>query len=329
MVSRECNKIVIKMKHSKKPVSVVLGVLVLGVAALGAPWLGTNNADAQEPRYQQWRDPSQPDRAKQLIDKLTPLIDRAEQQRAADPRFLSDLRSVLRGFDRPLQTSLWRDDFADGDFTANPAWRVTAGKFWIESNFGLRSVVGAAPPATTESQPQRKLTREEKAQRLLGAILGQAIEGGQAQSGSSAVTSGAVEIAAIEAPVTISNAFTARIELSSWVSPGEAEFSALQSTGAGYSLVYTPGAQPILALHRVSATGRAAIDSVAIPALEDRRLHRLEWTRGLDGAMTVSLDGQQKLSALDRTYLSSFAGFQIVNRGGDYILRSVEILGTP
>ena len=264
-----------------------------------------------------------------MIDKLTPLIDEAERRRAADPRFLSDLRSMIREFDRPLQTSLWRDDFSDGDFTNNPAWRVAAGRFWIESNFGLRSVVTEAPPATTESQQQRKLTREEKAKLLFGAILGQALKNGEDQSGGAATTTSAADIAAIEAPVTISNAFTARIELSSWVSPGQVEFSALQSTGAGYSLVYVPGTQPVLALHRVSASGRSVIDSIAVAALEDRKLHRLEWTRGLDGAMTVSLDDRQKLSASDRTYLGSFAGFQIVNRGGDYILRSVEILGTP
>lgn len=323
MSGRECNEAVIKMKHSRRPALKVFVPL-----AFAAVWLVATAADAQESRYQQWQDPSQPDRAQQLIDKLTPLIDEAERRRAADPRFLSDLRSMIREFDRPLQTSLWRDDFSDGDFTNNPAWRVAAGRFWIESNFGLRSVVTEAPPATTESQQQRKLTREEKAKLLFGAILGQALKNGQDQSGGAATTSSAADIAAIEAPVTISNAFTARIELSSWVSPGQAEFSALQSTGAGYSLVYVPGAQPVLALHRVSASGRSVIDSIAVAALEDRKLHRLEWTRGLDGTMTVSLDDQQKLSASDRTYLGSFAGFQIVNRGGDYILRSVEILGT-
>lgn len=324
MLGGECNKTVMKMKHGKRSFRKVFAALVIAAVALAA-----NAAGAQQPQYQRWQDPSQPDRAKQLIDKLTPLIDRAERQRAADPRFLSDLRSVLREFDRPLQTSLWRDDFSDGDFTNNPAWRVAAGRFWIESNFGLRSVVTAAPPPTAESQPQRKLTREEKAKLLFGAILGQTLNNGQGDSGGTAATSSAANIAAIEAPVTISNAFTARVELSSWVSPGQAEFSALQSTGAGYSLVYAPGPQPTLALHRVDANGRTVIDSVAVTALEDRRLHRLEWNRGLDGTMTVSLDDQPKLSASDRTYLGSFAGFQIVNRGGDYILRSVEMLGTP
>jgi hypothetical protein len=285
-------------------------------------------AGAQETRYQQWQDPAKPDRVQQLVDKLHPLIDDAERGRAADPRFLSDLRAALRDFDKPWKVSLLRDDFSDGDYTHNPAWTPAAGQFWVEATFGLRSAVAASgPEPPPPSEEQRKLSRDEKAAKLFGAILNPALRGDQAGSGTAAAPA-APGHAAIETAAAITNAFSARVEVSSWAAPGEAEFAVRQAGGAGYMLIYAAGAQPSLRLERVTSRGSAVIDSAAIEPLEDRKLHRLEWNRAADGAMTVLLDDQEKIRTADRTFAGAFDRFRIVNRGGDYILRSVEILGT-
>ena len=60
------------------------------------------------------------------------MVDDAEKARAADPQFLRDLRGLAQGSDRPWRIQLLNDDFGDGDFTRNPSWTVTAGKYWVD-----------------------------------------------------------------------------------------------------------------------------------------------------------------------------------------------------
>ena len=97
--------------------------------------------------------------------------------------------------------------------------------------------------------------------------------------------------------------------------------------GAGYSLSYRPG-QP-LELLSVSGRGARVIDRGLAPlTLEDKRAHFIEWTRRAEGRMAVSVDGDEVLSTQDRGFAGAFNGFRLVNRGGDFIVRSVSIEGT-
>ncbi len=113
--------------------TVLFGALLLG-SFLARP------AGAQEGRYASWQDPSRTapagKGAQELVDKLLTMIEEAEKSRAADPRFLRDLRDLAGRFDAPWRKTLFSDDFRDGDFTAGPAWTVTAGRFWIEKGYG-------------------------------------------------------------------------------------------------------------------------------------------------------------------------------------------------
>ena len=106
------------------------------------------SAIGQEPRYRQW-DRGSSD-ANTLIDDLHALINKAEDARAADPAVLADMRATLRRHAAGNGT-LFQDDFADGDFTRNPVWRVQSGQFHIDRRFGLRSRVG---PTNMAAAPQ-------------------------------------------------------------------------------------------------------------------------------------------------------------------------------
>ena len=72
-------------------------------------------------KYAPWQDPNAAKQSAQksqtLIDELKKLIDDAEKSRAADPRFLSDLRELARRHERPRRVTLVSDDFSDGNFT--------------------------------------------------------------------------------------------------------------------------------------------------------------------------------------------------------------------
>ncbi len=284
-------------------------ILILACLALALP------AAAQQQRYAPWTDPNAPgddERLGEFIGRLQGLIDEAESSRAANPRFLRDLRDLATDFDRPWRKNALFDDFRDGDYTATPAWTVTGGRFRIVPDWGLRSTVQAAPTP-------KNLTGEQAAL----AFLGQILDSSQRKKGAARNTGGD---AAIHAAAAITNAFAIRVELSSWMPDGRLEFGPYQgaASGAGYSLSYRPG-QP-LELLSVSARGARVIDRGQAPVtLEDKRPHRIEWTRGADGRMAVSVDGAQVLNTADRGIGGAFDGFRLVNRGGDFILRSVSI----
>ena len=262
-------------------------------------------------------------RVQGFVDRLNTLIDEGETARAADPRFLRDLRDLARGYDRPWRKLVLSDDFGDGNFTADPAWTVTAGRYWVEGGWGLRSKVD---PAAAQPQQQGKVSGRDAALAILGTILGQAA--GQGEGGGPAAT-GPAAAAAIHTGVRITNAFSIEIELSSWLGQGRLEFGPYQGAdrATGYRLAYTPGGA--LELLRVSPWSSSVIERAAGPlTLEDKKAHRIEWTRRPDGAMAVVLDGEPLFTAVDRGVTDPFDGFLMVNRGGDYIVKRLAVYGT-
>lgn len=284
-------------------------------------------------QYQPWNDPdgSTPGagdtRMQTLIDRLNSMVDEAEKSRAADPQFLSDLRDLARGYERPWRNLVLADDFGDGDFTGNPRWTVTAGQYLVQRGWGLRSIVDA----TRAAPEQRRLSGKEVAASIFGQILQQAIDPEGAAGQSAAL--GGVNAAAIQTGFPLTNAFAIEMDLSSWKPQGRLEIGPYQGAphgggwARGYVLVYTPGG--VWELLRVSARGSSVIDSRSGQlSLEDKKTHRIEWTRHDDGRMTVSIDGREMLKVTDRGVQTPFDGFRMVNRGGDYILKRIRVFAT-
>jgi|GEM_PF-6065253 len=73
-----------------------------------------------------------------LIRELKGRIDRAEQTRAADPRFLEDLRQILGRYETGWPISALSDSFTDNDYTRAPAWTVYRGAWMIDRQYGLK-----------------------------------------------------------------------------------------------------------------------------------------------------------------------------------------------
>ena len=295
-----------------------LPLLILG------PLAPTATAQDQRSSYQTWPGAQTDKRSQELVDRLRSLIDEAARARAADPRFLNDLRELAGTYDWPWRVRLIDDDFHDGDFTRNPVWTVTSGRFAVEWGIGLRTVV-TPPPAPAASQ-QRESRPEDLAVNLLGALLkqqsGQQQPAQQQQAGPSQ--------AEIHTARQMSNAFAARLELISRAPRGTLEFGPYQGAdrATGYRLAYAPGATPSVKLLRVSKWGTGVIEAYPQKLnLEDGKPHVVEWTRDAKGRMDISLDGKKLFSTGDRDILQPFDGFMLVNRGGDYGIRRISIQG--
>ena len=282
--------------------------------------------------YRSWTGPDAPSQAgtqrqQDFVDKLKGLIDEAEKARAVDPQFLGDLRGLVREYDRPRRRVVLSDRFEDGDFTDNPAWTVTQGRYWVERGWGLRSAVKAGAAAQSAPQPEPRKGRDAAAA-IFGRILQQAIDPEGKLGGGQ--TAGGAPATAIQIALALTNAFAVEIDLSSWSAEGRLEIGPYQGApkGAeraqGYVLAYTPGGE--LELLRVSPRGSSIIDRrTGLVALEDKKTHRLLWTRNADGLMAVSIDGREVLKASDQALRGPFDGLRIVNQGGDYIFKRIAV----
>lgn len=132
--------------------------LLLSIAlALPAATAGAGEKE----RYSEWRgdaaeDDAADDAARALARELEALIDEAERARAADPRFLQDLRDAIAAHASfTPRAALIRDDFSDGDFTHDPRWTVASGNFTVDPRLGLRTAVpvaGVGADAAGESE---------------------------------------------------------------------------------------------------------------------------------------------------------------------------------
>ncbi|MEE8516426.1 MAG: hypothetical protein V3T02_07295 [Alphaproteobacteria bacterium] len=303
----------------------MVSILVLAMILSPAP----GAAQTSQPQYAPWQTQAPasvpakqaaPDRSQQLVDRLRDLIKDAERARAADPRFLGDLRALARTYDQPWRVELLNDDFRDGDYWNNPAWTVADGRFEVEWGVGLRSVV---------KRRKRKRHREQRRESddlaaILGTILSQ--DQGQRQPRDRRRRK-----AEIFRTVRITNPFAISVEINSRAKGGRFSFGPYSGDDrkAGYRLVYVAGSKPRLELRRLSEFGAAVIEARELKrGLEDQKTHLLEWTRHRDGEMVVVLDGESMLSVSDRSHKGAFDGFTMVNLGGDYGVRSVRVRGT-
>lgn len=294
-----------------------------------------------------WRGPAD---AQQMVGELQRLVDQAERDRAADPRLLQRLRALAARYDWPWSRRLLGDRFEDGDYTRNPTWTVTSGRFWVDWNLGLRSEVArpaaratARAPEQTQQQSQQQSQRQpDLGSQILGAVLQQILQpegsttqqGGTTQGGATARREAAPEPERAELSIArvITPSFDVRVEFSSVTSPGRLEFGPYigASGQEGYRLAYVPGGRPNIAVLRYSRWGSSIIEGYDHPrALEDERSHYLQWLRLANGEMAVFLDGKEVIRTTDRTYREPFAGFAISNLGGEFAINQVEVLGTP
>ena len=308
-----------------------------------------SHADAQSGRYSTWTPPGSTGGSGQaadgstqnLLKDLKTLVDEAEKARAADRLFLKDLRDLMARYERPWSDRVLFDDFMDGDFTKAPTWSVITGEFWVEQGYGLRSkatlgVSGAGSGAAASGGgSDRQLSKEELAISILGAVL-QGANKNKSSNTQQAQPAPKAEPAVLSARARIPNAFAIKARFSSWTGAGDFAFAVTQGPitqkggGAGYRVVYTPkqtarGAS--LELVRVTSRGEGRIDRVTIDGLEDQKVHSLDWTRGRDGQMVVTLDGKQVMSARDTSFRDPFDAVALINAGADVIVKSVEVLG--
>lgn len=316
-----------------------------GVAAALILATGVVQAHAQS----SWSDPdggydsnapsggSSDDQMQSLVDALNKELDRGEKERLLDPWFLRDLRGIISQYDWPWGKPILSDSFDSNGPQPEAPWQVTAGEFLIDWRHGLRSIVnkGSAASAASSSGGSGS-NNDDPAKQLLGALLQGAL-GGTQPSTKSAPTQSNTQFSAVQATISIPNAFAIDMEVTQreLVSGKEDgfEFGPYQGANAaiGYRLTYvagTGGRPGDLNLLRLSSRGVTTVETSNRPiTFLGASPSRIVWTRDGQGRMQVQVDDAIVIDTIDRSFKDPFDGFAVLNRGGDIALRQITISG--
>ncbi|MBI2256345.1 MAG: hypothetical protein HYU58_17110 [Proteobacteria bacterium] len=279
--------------------------LILGSGSLPASIALADNA---VPTYQPWTGTTQGKATQKLLTDLKAKIAQAEKDQAGSPDFLDDLKKSIAEFEAVTMVSQAQpffDNFSDGEFATNPAWKVTAGQWQVDKSGSNRGLVS-------------KIRQGGNLNSLLGNILNQ-----QAQPQSASA-----QYAAIYTKAKLPAYFTASTKFTSKDRYGGLQLALYQGASAQnqYRVAYQPGNNQAFLLQKVTASGATTLGAYnGAVNLEDGNAHELVMTRNSAGKMTVLLDGQTAISAADTSLTGDFDGILVTNVGGSYWLREVAV----
>ncbi len=279
---------------------------------------------AAESRYGAWQGGGGD--TQELVDRLRTLTEEAAKARAADRRFLEDLRDLIDAYDNPWTTTLISDDFRDGDYTRDPAWTLASGNYEVDRRLGLVSEVTAGGTAPPKGGGERGEPGAELAMALLDSLLDGARKSDR--DGPSAPAPGAAgEPATLHRDQRIPDAFSLTLEVEALTRDGEyvVEIYRDRPGGDGYALIFRPGDRRPFELVRTSRGRTTIVEAATTPAPSGPFEVRL--TRKPGGDMALAAADTVLFEVRDRTWSEGFAGIALTNREGGFAVKRLTLLG--
>ncbi|SHI56813.1 hypothetical protein SAMN02745216_00168 [Desulfatibacillum alkenivorans DSM 16219] len=265
-----------------------------------------------------------------MISDLEKAIESADKRMIAHPSFLDELRGLVEAYKAKIRTVFFSDDFSDGNYKLSPRWTVDSGFFLVTPGKRLRSQVNEKKAAAKQGGSSNQ--GEEVFNILLKGMLDAATNDQGSQQGAATQSVKEYETpAVIRTACSIPAAFEADVSFAAEPSQGAMEMVLMGGSPARalYRLVYnaSPSADRPIQIIREKGGRSYVIDMAGeYPMLEDGRLHRIQWSRDMNGNMLVMVDGKTLIRTVELFYRDSFTGFALANQGGIWEWDSVRIL---
>jgi len=272
-------------------------------------------ANAAEPDQQALTD---------LLNSLDKKIKDADQRRVAHPKFLEELRALVKEYRAKIRVVFLSEDFSDGEYSHNPVWVVDSGTFRVTK--GRRLLSEAA--AETQSTPS---TSEEKTSGLSG-ILKDILKTPPEEEKTSG-TAPAAKTALIHTLASIGPAFEVDLTLVSRSTRGFMELVLLggDQNVPYYRMIYrasTARERPIEIVRERDGKSFTIDAAPQFVSLDDNVPHRIQWIRDSMGRMRILIDEKEVLSTYEFYYQGNFTGLAFVNRGGIYEVGPIMVYQT-
>jgi hypothetical protein len=261
-----------------------------------------------------------------MLNELQQTIDDADKRMVAHPRFLDELREMVKRYKAKLRNIYLFEDFADGDLIQDPKWSVISGKFRVtaDSRVWSQVFVDASLQGSTSSSEETN---------PFAIILG---EIARAQDKKKAKKQGTStdENAVIQTLVPIGPAFEVDLTFVSDSSRGAMQIVLLGGTPAAayYRLIYQASPSPDRPIKIIRQRGSQQFiieTATRYPNLDDGAPHQLQWIRDSAGNMRVLIDGSEVLNTIELYYKKEFSGLALVNSGGTYEWGPIQVLQAP
>lgn len=249
-----------------------------------------------------------------LLGDLEQKIEKADERMVAHPKFLDELRALVKQYRAKLRVVFLSDDFSDGDYRYNPTWVVDSGRFQVNPSHRLSSEVvqeRAAPPQASQERTGS-----------FPGIIRDILTAPKEESKTEAPASAAKE-ARIYTLAQIGPAFEVDLTLVSKSTTGSMEIVLLGGSPPvpQYRMVYYPApsaGRPIEIIRERDGRSYQIESASQHISLDDGVPHRIQWSRDSQDRLRVAVDGKEVLSTYEGYYWSPFAGLALVNKGGTY-----------
>jgi len=277
-----------------------------------------------------------------IVDRIRDISEKGRKERAADRWLLRSLDELVAQYEWPWRNELLFEDFSDGDFTKEPGWKVINGEFWVDVRLGLRSRIHAREyeryrDEEVEEKPDSSRKDEQDiGSALLGALLSEALQSKKREEPKEVSRKQQqrqkASLAEIHLPLKTPPAFAFHSEFSAHNAPSESgrlQFALYQSHQGdfGYILAINTGDNPSLQLFQRFRGRSMLIETVKLADLNDGQPHELEWRMTDYGDIELLVDQQSLLRSRDRGFSKGFSQLAIINKGGDFGVRSIQLQG--
>ena len=249
-----------------------------------------------------------------LLTELEQRIAKADERMVAHPKFLDELRAMVKQYRAKLRVVFFSDDFSDGDYRYNPAWVVDSGSFQVNASHRLSSEVVLERPAA----PQASKEKSSPFPGIIKDILSSPKEESKTETSASMGKE-----ARIHTLAQIGPAFEVDLALVSKSSSGSMEIVLMGGNPQipQYRMVYYPAPsaeRPIEIIRERDGRSYKIESASQYPSLDDGFPHRIQWSRDSQDRLRVVVDGKEVLSTYEGFYRNPFAGLALVNKGGTY-----------